>query len=251
MLTVRRFCRGSPRGRRCSRDALRRCLSRARDVSVTAVAAKPEGRDPVVRTGLEPLLNGRDLDDPPAADQRCFELAIPDRAPDSPVLTSRHLCHFLDGQVRTVHNHINRLRSGTSYGWSNTKSANYAKGPPTYLPVRTEERRGRRSARRGAVGWRVLEPPDQVLELSGNTPGFVHGLPHVVGIERRPPSVAGDLAFDEPAERDTDRSCAEAGAIRSPVSSLTCTRAIRSRGARARSCARCSRCRPRRPTYTL
>ena len=35
------------------------------------------------------------------------------------------------------------------------------------------------------------------------------------------------------------------------VSSLTCTRAIRSRGARARSCARCSRCRPRRPTYTL
>ena len=62
----------------------------------------------------------------------------------------------------------------------------------------------------------MLEPPDQVLELFGNAPGFVHGLTNALGIKRRPPSVAGDLALDEPAERDTDRSCAEASAIRSP-----------------------------------
>ena len=67
-----------------------------------------------------------------------------------------------------------------------------------------------------AVGWRVLEPPDQVLELAGNAPGLAHGLTNAVGIKRRAPPVTGNLALDEPAERDTDRSRAEAGAIRTP-----------------------------------
>ena len=154
-------------------DASGGCLARAREVFVVPVAAKPEGR----RSGCSrrPRTNGRDLDDPPAADQQ-LELAAPDRAPDSPVLTSRHCCYFLDGQVRTVHDHIYRsIGPGTSYGWANTKSANYAKGRSTYLRVRTE-RGERRSAGRVAVGWRVLEPPDQVLELAGNAPGLAHGL---------------------------------------------------------------------------
>ena len=66
------------------------------------------------------------------------------------------------------------------------------------------------------MGWRMLEPPDQVLELAGNALGFAHGLTDTVGIERRPPPVTGDLALDEPAERDTDRCRAEACPIRSP-----------------------------------
>jgi hypothetical protein len=69
---------------------------------------------------------------------------------------------------------------------------------------------------KGAVGWRVLEPPDQVLELAGNAPRFAHGLTNAICIKRRPPPVTGDLALDELAEGDTDRGCAEAGAIRGP-----------------------------------
>jgi hypothetical protein len=44
----------------------------------------------------------------------------------------------------------------------------------------------------------------------------LYGFADPVRVKRGPSAVTGDLARDEPAERDTDRSCAEAGAIRGP-----------------------------------
>ena len=56
----------------------------------------------------------------------------------------------------------------------------------------------------------------ELFELAGNAPGLMHGVANAVGVKRRPPPVTGDLALDEPAERDTDWNCPEAGARRSP-----------------------------------
>ena len=67
---------------------------------------------------------------------------------------------------------------------------------------------------RGAV--LLVEPGYERCQLVGDAAGFVDGVPHVVGIGCRATTVAGDLASDEPAQRDADRCCAEAGAVGGP-----------------------------------
>jgi hypothetical protein len=57
---------------------------------------------PAASAGLEPLFDRAVPDDPPAADQRGLQLAALDGTSDGPVLTSRQLSNFLDGQVRTA-----------------------------------------------------------------------------------------------------------------------------------------------------
>lgn len=59
-------------------------------------------RNWAVGARLYPVLDRSVSDDPTAADQRSLERATLDRAPDGPVLTSRQLSNFLDGQVRTA-----------------------------------------------------------------------------------------------------------------------------------------------------
>ena len=249
MLTVRPFCRELPRGRRCFRDASSACLARAQRSPRRPWQRSRRDGDPAARAGLEPRLNGRDLDDPPAADQRRFELAAPDRAPDSPVLTSRHRCHFLDGQVRTAHDHINRLSPGPPTA-GQTPNQPITQRAHQHTSRFGRKKRERRSSERGAVGWRVLEPP--IRSSSSPATSWPRARPH----ERRrhqAPCAVGDWRprARRAGRRDADRSRAEAGAIRTPcvVVDLHSRHPITRRS--ARSCARCSRCRPDRPTYTL
>lgn len=65
--------------------------------------------------------------------------------------------------------------------------------------------RGGRVSATYRLDGRVLESPDQVLELSSHASGLPHRVSDSVGIKGRPPPIAGDLALDEPAERNADR----------------------------------------------